>query len=56
MTSPLFSIASADSDTDKGARGKNARWESVGETERTRGEAGREEGRGEGESEIEGQR
>lgn len=29
LTSPLFSIASADSDTDKDARGKNARWERV---------------------------
>lgn len=32
LTSPLFSKASADSDTDKDARGKNARWESGGES------------------------
>lgn len=31
MTSPLFSVPSADFDTDKDARGKNARWESGGE-------------------------
>lgn len=43
MTSPLFSIASADSDTDKDARGENARWERV----RGRGGAGSERQRGE---------
>lgn len=37
MTSPLFSIASADSDTDKDARGKNIRLESGGESARRKG-------------------
>lgn len=40
MTSPLFSVPSADFDTDKDARGKNARWESGGECKDKRGGGG----------------
>lgn len=41
MTSPFFSIASADSDTDKDARGKSARWECGGESACEEGEEGK---------------